>query len=331
MDKIYCKRIFPYLALIRIPYLSLGKETAFVNIYLIIDKELLLIDAGPWRKDYRDALSFALNQLGFSLKDVSRIIYTHPHPDHMGGGIELNGQHELSHSIYWEAQEQAEQYGQYVNLSKSLLRQVVSKHLFLYPSERDICFRVIDSYWEPTFGKIKIEHGVHDGEIISTGKLRLEIIFTPGHSPWDISLWEEDEAMLFSGDFLMKKSTTLTSRLNGLGSDLEAYECSLKKIKKYLLRARFVFPSHGPSITSCSNLADDLSRIIKWRENRILQELSTKKRSLINLMTTLFPSNGSPVVYLRRVGVVLTHLEKLGREAKVICSQDGGKILYALS
>ena len=331
MDKIYCKRIFPYLALIRIPYLSLGKERAFVNTYLIIDKELLLIDAGPWNKNYRDTLSFALNQLGFSIRDISRIIYTHAHPDHMGGVIEVNGQYELSHSIYWEAQEQVKQYGQYINLLKSLSREIFSKHLFLHPLERDIYFTVADSYWNPTFGEIEIKHGLHEGEIIDTGKLKLEIVFTPGHSPWDISLWEENKTMLFSGDFLLKRSTTLTGGLNGLGSDLKVYESSLKKIKKYLLKAKFVFPSHGPSITSCSNLADDLSRIIEWRENRILQKLSTKKHTLIDLITTLFSSNCSPVVLVRQLGVVLTHLEMLEREAKVICSQDGGNILYALS
>jgi glyoxylase-like metal-dependent hydrolase (beta-lactamase superfamily II) len=331
MDKIYCKKIFPYLALIRIPYLSISKETAFVNNYLIMDKELLLIDAGPWRKNYRDTLSSILNQFGFSIKDISRIIYTHPHPDHMGGGIELNSQYGLSHSIYWEAQEQVEHYGQFVSLLKSLSKEIFSKHLFLYPLEKDIYFGVIDSYWNPTFGKIEIDHGLREEEVIDTGKLKLEIIFTPGHSPWDISLWEEKKSILFSGDFLMRKSTTLIGGLKGLGSDLKAYESSLKKIKKYLLKAKFVFPSHGPSITSCSNLADNLSKIIKKRENRILKKLSMKKHTLIDLTNSLFSSNCSSVVLVRQLGVVLTHLEKLEREGKVICSKDGNKIFYELS
>lgn len=329
MEKLYCRRISPCLALIRIPYLSFGGETAFTNVYLIIDKELVLIDAGPWRNFYFDILSSSLDQLGLSVRDISRIIYTHAHPDHMGGGIELNKHQEFYHSIYWEAQKQVEKYGHYATRVKSISKEIFFNHLSLYPAQKDIYSDVADSFWRPTCGEIKIVHSLHDGEIVSTGKLKFEVVFTPGHSPWDISLWEERTAMLFSGDFLLRKSTTLTGGLRGFGSDLKAYESSLQKIRKYLAKAKCVFPSHGPSIMSCSNLADDLLRIIKWREDRILQGLS-KKNQRTDLMNILLSSNQGPLALVRQLGVTLTHLEKLEKQGRVLRSRDGERILYQL-
>lgn len=326
----YSERIFPYLTLIRIPYFSLeGRENAFVNIYLIIDKELVLIDTGPWRKNPADILSSSLAQLGFSIKDISKIIYTHAHPDHMGGGVQFEKEGDFSHSIYCKAQKYVEQYGQYVSLLKSTCKETFFEHLYLYPEKKESYSAVIDTFWHPTFGEIKIDHGLHDGEIIDTGKLKFEVIFTPGHSPWDISLWEEKRAILFSGDFLMEKSTTLTGGLKGFGSDLNSYESSLRKIEKYLVKARYIFPSHGSPIEHGSELAKDILGIVKRREGKILRELSTKKCSLVDL-AALFPLNYNPVVFVRQLGVILTHIEKLEKEDKILRLRDSREILFAI-
>lgn len=331
MKKLYCKRILPYLAVIKIPYFSFSGEAVVTNVFLIIDKDLMLIDAGFGSKNYSEMLSSAVKQLGFKLKDVSRIIYTHAHPDHMGGGVELSRELKTCQSMHHEGWETVKQYGQYVEMLKSLSKSVFSEHLALYPAEKDIYCNLMDFFWKPTLGVIKMDNGLREGNIISTGELNLEVIFTPGHSPWDISLWEEKRSILFSGDFLLKKNTTLTGGMNGFGSDLQSYESSLRKIKPYLNKAKYVFPSHGPFITSCSNLADNSLEIVKWRENRILQKLSIKKQNLMDLVTTLYPVAKADLTLVRRLGIVLTHLEKLERNSKIIRFQAADQITYGLS
>lgn len=332
MEKISCKKISSCLAVIKIPYFSFGGEVAFTNIFLIIDKELVLIDAGPWREDYVEMLSFALNQLGFKLEDMSRIIYTHAHPDHMGGGLELHKQTEISHSVYWEAREQVEQYSEYAKLVKSISRDTFSQHLSLHPAVKDTYFKLIDYFWMPTLGAIEIDNELYEGDLITTGKLKMRVVATPGHSPWDISLWEEEKAILFTGDFLLEKNTTLTGGINGFGSDLRSYDSSLRKIKGYLKKARFVFPAHGPSIKSCFDLADFPLRTIRNREERILRYLSSKKSSLMDLMMMLYSSKDkSALTLVRQLGIVLTHLEKLERESKVVRLQAKDEVIYELS
>ena len=327
----YSEKIFPYLALMRIPYLTIEGETAFINLYLIIDDELVLIDTGPWRKNFNDLLSPLLSQWGFSLKDISRIIYTHAHPDHMGGGVQLRREGNFIHSIHSGAKENVEQYGRHVYQIKSMCKKTFFDHLYLHPKKLKYYFTIIETFWYPTFGEIKIDHGFHDGEIINTGKLKFEVIYTPGHSPWDISLWEPEKSILFSGDFLMEKSATFIGGLDGLGSDLNSYNSSLNKIGKYLKKASWIFPSHGiPIGNNAANLAGDLSKIIKRRENKILSLLSTRKCSLMDLIS-LFSVNNNTVVFARQLGVLLTHVEKLEKEDRIFrVIRSNGETVFSL-
>ncbi|MFH1624029.1 MAG: MBL fold metallo-hydrolase [Pseudomonadota bacterium] len=301
-----------------------------MNIFLIIDEELALIDDGPWREGYADGFSSCLAKLGFSIKDISKIIYTHPHPDHMGGGIALEREAASLHMVHQEAKAHVEPYGEYVKFMKSLCKETFLKHLHRHPAKRERYTAVIEKFWYPPFGEIEIERGLVEGEIIKAGKRKLEVIFNPGHSPWDISLWEAENGLLFSGDAWMQKPTTLISGLGGFGSDLNAYESSLKKSKKYLKRARWVLPSHGAPIRDGSGLAEDLLGMIKRREERIVEKLSAKASSLAAL-EEMFSPNNDPVVFVRRLGVILSHIEKLEKEERVLrWKKDNGDILFEL-
>jgi len=55
-----------------------------VNVYLIEEDPLTLIDAGPRDEASLEALRSGLNQLGYKLSDIKRIIISHAHADHYG-------------------------------------------------------------------------------------------------------------------------------------------------------------------------------------------------------------------------------------------------------
>src|SRR3972149_2619719 len=165
IDDVFVDRLYPYLAMFRIPYFSSGQEKAFANVFLIIDKELMLIDAGPYTKGKSEKLCFALEKSGFDIKDISRIIYTHSHPDHMGGGVGLNEYKGIRHCIYWEAKKWVEQYGEYVSSVKPIAQTIF--HVY---------FDVMDYFWNLSFGEIQIRDLLHDGERMSQGNLKFRVI-----------------------------------------------------------------------------------------------------------------------------------------------------------
>src|SRR3989304_8711316 len=167
----------------------------------------------------------------------------------MGGGIGLNEYKGIRHCIYWEAKKWVEQYGEYVSSVKSIAKNIFHEHLVLYPEVMNMYFDVMDYFWNLSFGEIEINDVLHDGDQISTGKFKFKVISTPGHSPWDISLWEEENALLFSGDFLLSKSSTFTGSLDGFGSDLISYAVFCLKKKKKTKQTQSTLASSQPYIT----------------------------------------------------------------------------------
>jgi glyoxylase-like metal-dependent hydrolase (beta-lactamase superfamily II) len=60
-----------------------------VNVYLIEDAIPTLVDTPPKGAVYMNELQAALNGKGCSIKDIKRIIITHPHFDHCGAAAEI--------------------------------------------------------------------------------------------------------------------------------------------------------------------------------------------------------------------------------------------------
>src|SRR5437773_7869370 len=42
-----------------------------------------------------------------------------------------------------------------------------------------------------------------DGDVVRIGKLSLTVLHTPGHAPDHLSLWMQDDRVLFSGDLIL--------------------------------------------------------------------------------------------------------------------------------
>jgi len=100
----------------------------------------------------------------------------------------------------------------------------------------------------PLFAKIKgvkPDHFVKDKEIIKVGKLNLEVIYTPGHSPGGVCYYLKKEKVLISGDTLFQGSI---GNISFPFSDPEKMWESLKKLSKLPPDTK-VIPGHGDSTT----------------------------------------------------------------------------------
>lgn len=86
-----------------------------------------------------------------------------------------------------------------------------------------------------------------DGEIVQVGRLRLETIATPGHTPGSVSFWLVDTPLLFSGDTLFPGGPGNTSFPGG------DFTTIIRSIEDRIF-ARFgpgtlVLPGHGADTT----------------------------------------------------------------------------------
>ncbi len=117
--------------------------------------------------------------------------------------------------------------------------------ILLHPMEKDMLTK--QSGFAKFFG-IKIKDPppadglLDDGDIVSLGDERLEVIYTPGHSPGSISLLNRKDGFIVVGDLLFEGSI---GRTDFPGGSFDEIKRSIQK-KVYILPDDFIVLSgHG--------------------------------------------------------------------------------------
>ena len=85
-----------------------------------------------------------------------------------------------------------------------------------------------------------------DGQELTVGGLRLEVLHTPGHSPGHVAFYVPDEGVLFSGDALFQNSI---GRSDLPGGDHTTLIASIRHKLLPLPDETLVYPGHGPATT----------------------------------------------------------------------------------
>ena len=162
--------------------------------------------------------------------------------------------------------------------------------------------RILWGWPEPSQGK-----PLSDGEVIKTEHYRFQVIYTPGHSPDHICLYEPDQGWLFSGDLFVGGQ----DRALRAGYDVWGIIFSLKRIAA--LPATTLFPS---SARVRDNPAAELAAKIEHLEKLGEQVLALHRqgRSVNEIVRALC---GGPMLieaitlgHFSRRRLVLSYLER---------------------
>ncbi len=87
---------------------------------------------------------------------------------------------------------------------------------------------------------------VDEGDVITLGRIELKVLHTPGHSPGGISLYNQAEGILFSGDTLFNMGI---GRTDLPGGDFHTLMESIKTKILTLPDETVVYSGHGPQTT----------------------------------------------------------------------------------
>ena len=233
------------------------------NAYIVRgDAGSILVDTG-W--DSPEGLSAFIKGVEWDrlkLKDIRQIVITHVHPDHYGlaGKLkELCGAKVAMHRTEAELIE-----SRYVNFEE-LTRKVKTELAGYGVPQAELVEVVEASPWMRGFAPPEPPEVVlEEGNAISNGTFRFEVIETPGHSPGHISLYEPIKGLLFCGDFVLYDVIPYVGLHPQSGDNpLGDYLNSLNNVKD--LSVSFIFPGHGPVFNS---LRFRVEEIIKHREQR---------------------------------------------------------------
>ncbi|WP_312855903.1 MBL fold metallo-hydrolase [Nocardioides stalactiti] len=108
---------------------------------------------------------------------------------------------------------------------------------------------------------------LHDGEVLEVDGLRVEVLTTPGHTADSISLVNDADRALLTGDMVLGRGTTVIVHPDG---DLGGYFASLAKMRSLVTEGRVaaLWPAHGPVLPDAAAVLD---HYVVHRRERLAQ------------------------------------------------------------
>ena len=225
-------------------FLPLPSRPSIVNVYLLDcgRGDWALIDTGVALEASRDAFLAVLRDLRIDRRAVNHLVGTHHHPDHFGASAAHQGETGATvplHPLEVERIEYALSAG-----SEDMVRHS-RRHGIPIPPEISDAPKPSE-VWAHTFQPtLAVDDLLEDGRVLELGERRLQVVWTPGHSPGHCCLLDLASGGLFVGDHLLPKITPhvgvyATGPVNPLGDFVASQE------KVAALDVNLVFPAHGP-------------------------------------------------------------------------------------
>ncbi|TCC52506.1 MBL fold metallo-hydrolase [Kribbella capetownensis] len=91
-------------------------------------------------------------------------------------------------------------------------------------------------------------HGLAEGDVITAGNLRIEVLPTPGHTLDSVCFWLPQDGSLLTGDTVLGRGTSVVAHPDGaLGPYLESLE-RLRAFANSPAGVDRLLPGHGPVI-----------------------------------------------------------------------------------
>ncbi|MBS7620831.1 MBL fold metallo-hydrolase [Candidatus Bathyarchaeota archaeon] len=331
------KEILPNFFQIRVPLPR--NPLGHLNAYLIKSFEKnFLIDTGLNSPEAFEVLCHDLSEIGVELQMLTDILFTHFHIDHIGM-IPRFKQLSKNHNLWIHHTEKellsfiVKDFSNYLDSMKRFLEAsdapatLVNNLQKFHPA-----FFTPEAYEEIA----RTAHPLIDGQKISLGDYHFQVLWTPGHSPGHICLYEPYFKVLISGDHILPTITPHVSQFMADTNPLKDYLKSLRKVES--LDVKLVLPAHEKSFMNLSERVKQLRNHHKQRLKEVLNHLSVESLSPYNLASKIqwnvnYKSwnNFPPFQKYLALGETMSHLtflEKRGLVKRVFSHQ---KILYEIS
>lgn len=315
-----------------IPFAMPGEEIQMVgetNVYLIRRTDgWLLVDAGLDAPETLETLEQSLAEIGASVTEIHQIVATHFHHDHLGLAGKLRDRSGAEVALHRDDLPFIDMLG-------------AGAEQTLRESRDWFCENGAPKKELPIFadwGELRAPDTIlSGGERISTGYFDFEVMWTPGHSPGHVCLYERDKKLLLSGDHILEDISSEVGGAPGYQDNpLADYLNCLHTSRD--LDVELVLPAHGSPFTRYRERVDELIEHHRERAESILQILEAGPAQVYQIATQVIwipQLGGIPWEKLdlqnRRMAFLETwaHLRLLESEGRVGQFAEDGSVFYS--
>jgi glyoxylase-like metal-dependent hydrolase (beta-lactamase superfamily II) len=233
------------------------------NVYVVEGGDgHIVVDSGWDSQESLWALQEGIKAANLKLRDIKKVVITHIHPDHYGLSSKVRqicgaqvaihridaGFISLRYEDFADLLEKTEDMLGQNGVPQDELPQLKEASLWM------------NKYVTADSPDIMLE----DGDVVSNDSFEFEVLWTPGHSPGHICLYEKERKFIITGDHVLYETTPHVG-FNPISGDnpLGDYISSLKRLES--LRVTFALPGHGPVFNA---LGLRIGRILGHHEDR---------------------------------------------------------------
>ncbi len=304
----------------------------YVLVYLFETPDgAYLVDAG-WNTDEAyETLVAGVETAGFAISDVRGVVVTHIHPDHYG----LAGRVREA-SGAWVALHPADAAlieDRYDEPSDLLERIAVMLRRDGAPEDeiaelRDASMPIRSWVWA-----VPPDVMVDDGDKAGIPGWDLTVIWTPGHSPGHICLYEASNRLMLSGDHVLPRITPNISFHPQAGADpLGDFLMSLDKVAAF--DTDEVLPAHEHRFVDLQGRVSELKKHHSERFDEVVDAIQSGKDTTWEIASAMTWSRPWEQIrgWMRRAatGETLAHLNYL-RNQGILVERVGEPSRWAVS
>ena len=315
------REVLPGVYLLELPLpFSLG----IVNVYLVRRADgWLLVDCGMNTEPCYNALERALEGLGVAWREIRTILLTHIHPDHMGLArrvMSLTGAPLMLHRADAKLLAEVAQVNRFLAWQHQIF---VSSGV---PAEMLAALDATHSEVEKSLYRLDPDVALEGGETIETAGGELRVIWTPGHSPGHVCLYDAARRVLFAGDHMLEH----ISPNIGWHDDHDAlgdYLNSLDRIAE--LEVDLILPAHGAPFRGHREWVAKTRAHHAERCELLLGGLDGQSKTAAELIPFVWNRQLSPFHYRFALFEALAHLEHMARTGRLKVTHSGGVNLWS--
>ena len=296
-----------------------------VNAYAIEDGRggVLFFDSGIGTPEGVAALRTGAAAAGIELRCCTQVVVSHGHVDHFGNAqllSELSGAPVRLHpgdtekvvgEDVWEMRAPA--YTTFLR-RQGVPEDQLPRLLAIGRHSGKYSRRVDPARVKP----------LTEGEQLRAGKVELDVLHLPGHTPGLVCLWDAEHRLLFADDHLLARTSPnpflelVDERTTRRA--LVQYLHSIGRVRA--LDVEWVLPGHGAPFQGHRAAIDSLRRFYVRRQEKLLETLEAGPRTPVELSNALFGPQEGARLYLT-LSEVVGNLEVLEDERRVRRVTDG--------
>lgn len=308
------------------------RHLGYIFVYLLERSDgYLLIDTGWDTAASQEALTAQLAAAGVDYRDITLVMCTHFHPDHYGsaGMVKERARAKLVMHRLDPPKGMRRPHATMEAFVESMQEWLLSHG---FPEEH--IRQIGPPRWMQRGHLQTVETDIvaEDGDTLELKGGPVRLLWTPGHTPGHLCLYDPRRRLLFSGDHVLPKITpSIAVHGEESGNPLGDFLASLRKVQG--LDVELICPGHEYTFGGLARRVDELVAHHEERCEEILKAIRIGHTTSYAIASRIHWNVGSweqMSYWLHRaaLGETLAHLEHLRRQGRVATETRDGLVRY---